>query len=154
MDNQKIREACIKEKEEKLRKLEESFEATKQYAADAPGSSQSHSDTSKFQHSNLALGTEMRIQEAKEELRMLQALPGSSKEKVFVGACFVLRDLNSGQADNYFLIPKGGGDFLEVDGEEIMVISEESPIAEAVMGKRKGEVISFREKKLMIQEIQ
>jgi transcription elongation GreA/GreB family factor len=46
--------------------------------------------------------------------------------------------------DVFFLLYCGGGTEVEVDDREITVITPESPVGAALLGKREGEVYSFR----------
>jgi len=58
MDKKKIIEEYLKFLDEKVKNTEKSLKSVRKDAIDAPGSNVSHSDTSKFQLSNVALGIE------------------------------------------------------------------------------------------------
>ncbi len=44
----------------------------------------------------------------------------------------------------YFLGPCAGGTSVEVDGDEVLVITPASPLGRDLMGKRAGDRISLR----------
>ncbi|MBU4204632.1 GreA/GreB family elongation factor [Patescibacteria group bacterium] len=144
LEKRKVLEACIKICEEKIENLKQSLESTQRSAVDAVSSRVSWSDTSKFQLSNLALGIERRIIEARLALSYLQYVGLIFTDTICMGALFGLRDVNSGKINHYLLIFEGGGDSFKIDDEEIMAISETAPLAQAVMGKRKGDRVTNR----------
>ena len=75
MRKEDVLTSLIKEQEKRVEDLEKSCAKTKQDAIDAPGSNVSHSDTTKFQLSNLVLGLERRLLEAKTALSLLKYFP-------------------------------------------------------------------------------
>lgn len=154
MDKKQVLKACIEKYEKRITDLEQSFETTKKHVIEAPGSNVSHSDTSKFQQSNLALGIQKRLIEVKLAFSQLRTLSPVANDAIFVGALFSLKNLDSGEITNYLLIPEGGGDLFDVDGEEVMSISAGAPLTEAIMGKKKGDRVNFRDRVLEITEVQ
>ena len=154
LNKKKILEAFIKTQENKIQSLKNSLRATKQGAIDAPGSNVSHSDTSKFQLSNLALGLEKRVREAEEALSLLKGISENPNDTISIGSFFTLRDIKSGNYTHYFLVPQAGGEWLDIDGEEVLSISEEAPLIESVIGRRKGDKIKFRDKFLEVINLQ
>jgi len=123
-------DAIIKAKEENISKLEESLKSTRKQAREAEGSNVTHSDTSKFQYSNLALGIEKRLLEANEGLEALNRIRQNIQTRDFVAIGGVVQVMNIASQGNYryFIVPFGGGDSTEVEGEEITTISTASPM--------------------------
>jgi len=146
--------SLIKKQERMIEDLEKSYADTKQSAIDAPGSNVSHSDTTKFQLSNLVLGLERRVFEAKTALSLLRSLSIKTESVICVGSLFAVKNLSNKKNTIYLLVSAAGGEFFEVGGEEILSISKEAPIAEAVMGLKKGDKIEFRGKTLEIIGVQ
>ena len=70
-------------------------------------------------------------------------LPDCRNRPVEVGALVEL-DIGFG-AKHMFLLHGGGGIELLVEGTEVTVITTESPIGSALIGKQKGDSFSFRE---------
>lgn len=156
LEKSKVLEVFIKAKEEKIRELKESLETTRQHAREAVPSMVSWSDTSKSQLSDLALEIEKVYIEAKLALEQLKTLRDklANNNEIAVGSLFTLRDVNSGETTNFFMVPSGGGECVDIGNEEVTLISSKAPIAEAVMGKKKGEKIIFRNRTFEIVEIQ
>lgn len=154
LDKKKILEAFIKTQENKIQNLKNSLKTTRQDAIDAPGSNVSHSDTTKFQLSNLALGLEKKVREAEEALSLLKGISEDQNDTISAGSFFTLRDIKSGNYTHYFLIPQAGGERLDIDGEEVLSISEEAPLMGSVMGSKKGDKIEFRDKSLEVVDLQ
>lgn len=154
MEKRKVLKAFIEKQEKKIEDLKQSLEKTQQGARDAVGSMQSWSDTTKFQLSNLALGLEKRVREAGEALSLLKGISENPNDAISIGSFFTLRDIKSGNYTNYFLIPQAGGEWLEIDGEEVLSISEEAPLIESVIGRRKGDKIEFRDRSFEVINLQ
>jgi len=55
----------------------------------------------------------------------------------------------------YFIVPRGGGLVTRIDGQPVQVITPQSPIGEALLGRRVGDVVrvsvreSFREYRIL-----
>ena len=146
MEKRQVLEAFIERQKQKIKELKTSLGNTEQDAINSPGAMQSHSDTSKFQLSNLALGLKKRVIEAEESLSILNNLPRDSSDEISIGSFFVLEDTKTKNRTNYFLISRYGGEWIEVNGEEVLLISEEAPLINNVLGKRQGDKASFRDK--------
>ena len=95
MKKEEVLEVCIEREKKRIEELEQSLEITRKDAIDAPGSNVSHSDTSKFQGSNLALGIQKRLEESKVVLNYFKSLPIVKKEVISVGAFFRLKDVST-----------------------------------------------------------
>jgi len=154
MDKKQVLKKCLGFLGDKIRDMEKSLASIQKGVIDSPGPSQSHSDTTRFQQSNVALGVDRRIEELKEKVFLLQGVDLTPKDTIFVGALFTLRYEGARENMVYFLVQKGEGDTIEIDSEEVMFISANAPIAEAVIGKKKGDKISFRNRVLEIVEVQ
>jgi transcription elongation GreA/GreB family factor len=42
----------------------------------------------------------------------------------------------------YLIVPQGGGLVLSVEGEPVQVITPQSPLGEAVLGRKKGDAVT------------
>jgi len=144
----------IKEQEKRVKDLEVSCAKTKQDAITAPGSNVSHSDTTKFQLSNLVLGLERRVFEAKTALSLLKSLPTEIEIIIRVGSLFTLKNLSNKKKINYLLVLTAGGECFEVGNEEILSISKDTPLAKEVMGMEKGDEIEFRGNTFKVIDVQ
>jgi transcription elongation GreA/GreB family factor len=154
IDKAKVLAAFVRLHAEKVTDLEQALHGTQRDVVSAPGSSESHSDTMKFQHSNLALGIQGRFLEAQQTAAIFSFLTPEAKSIASEGALVSVQDMKSNKDFHYLIVPKGGGDVVELDGQEIMAISVEAPIAKALIGKGQGEVAIFRDKSFKVTSIQ
>lgn len=160
MDKKLVLQSFIKEQEEKLEQLTEALNGTRRDVQDAPGSNVSHSDTMKSQHSNLALGIEKSMIDARRTLAVLNSLLIELEnspvvfDRICEGAFFVLKNTKSGKENAYLAVSDGGGASVEVDGKRVVAVSMSAPIIDVVIDKRKGDKVSIREKNLEIIDVQ
>ena len=154
MEKAKVFAAFIATKMSRIDDMKGALEGTRQEVIDSPGSNKSHSDTSRFQYSNLALGIEGSVAEAEYALALARALPQGPFGAVWPGCFFALKDVGSGEVSYYLFVMEGGGDSFEVDGKEVMTISNNAPLVTSVRGKKKGELARFRERILEVLDVQ
>lgn len=143
---------------EKIRLSTQALEDTRKGAREAPGSNVSHSDTSRFNLGNLAVGIESQLVLARETSAYLQSLLGSNiedspKEKISVGSLFTIIDTMAGKESNFILLVKGGGESVEVDGIKILSATSSAPIAKAFIGKKVGDEVIFNKKSYRVTRI-
>lgn len=148
-----IKEA-IKLQEKNISNLKKSLEVTRGEAADAPGANVSHSDTSKFQQSNLALGIQKRIDEAERVLLLMRSLPETKFDTVLVGSFFTIENQSDKETTYYLFTSDGGGETFVVDGKEITTISVGAPLSQVMIGQKVGHKVNFRGCNLKITDIQ
>lgn len=140
--------------EGKIQTLRGTLEGTRQRARDAPGSNVSHSDTSKFQLSNEALGLDGQIQELGQVLASIRQMGIVPSDKVRVGALATLREADNGNLRTYFFVVRGGGEKVACDGEEISSIAMAAPFARACLNKEEGDEVIFNGKTYEVQSLQ
>jgi len=83
---------------------------------------------------------EARIQELEEKLKNVVIIDDEDVDtsKVGLGAKVILKDLDSGEEETYYLVGSSEANPLESK------ISDESPVGSAILGKSKGEVVDVR----------
>jgi len=148
--------AFIKAEEEKIKQLKISLERTQQDARESPGSNVSHSDTMKFQFSNLALGIQKRISEAQETLILLKKIDlyETKGEIVTGGSLISLKNTDTEEIITYLIVPDRGGESVEINGQKVISISIATPLVYEIRGKKKGDEICFREKNFEVIGVQ
>lgn len=102
-------------------------------------------DTRALEQSYLARGQAQRVVELQDALNQLKALELRSftaGAPISLGALVALED-EQGMV-HYFIAPAGGGLRVNVDGVEVRVVTPQSPIARALLGKREGEDLELR----------
>ncbi|MBI5147883.1 MAG: GreA/GreB family elongation factor [Parcubacteria group bacterium] len=161
MTKQKLLQNVIEKLRQEIKSAEQSFTATKNAAIEAPGAMQSHSDTTKFQMSQLAEEIQRSIYEKSLALSTLQNMIHQNfspdSEKVEIGS--LIETLNEdGKREFYFILPVGSGIKIVDNDKTISVITPQAPLAVALIGKREKEVIKLqighRQRELMIAHIQ
>lgn len=85
---------------------------------------------------------EDRTREIQAQLLMYRFLPirEYGPEDVIIPSTLVELELESTQA-LYFVTPRGGGLITNIDGRPVQVITPNSPLGEALMGKKIGDEV-------------
>ena len=102
-------------------------------------------DTRALEQSYLARGQAQRVVELQGQLNQLKALElrdFSTGAAVALGALVAVEDQR--ETVHYFLAPAGGGLRLAVAGREVRVVTPQSPIGQALIGKRQGDDLDLR----------
>jgi transcription elongation GreA/GreB family factor len=102
-------------------------------------------DTRALEQSYLARGQAQRVVELQDALNLLKALElraFSAHVPISLGALVALDD--GADVVHYFIAPAGGGVRVTVGGTEVRVVTPQSPIARALLGKREGDDLELR----------
>ncbi len=148
----------LEKMDSEIAELESGARSNHKASVDAPGAMQSHSDTSKFQNKVAEENIVQIISKRKnqraaiEEMKIPDAVNDSG-----IGTFVLVED--DGIEKRYAILPGGAG--MEVwDGEELdlyIVITPETPIGKALMGKRPGNKAVFRigkkEKRIIVKKV-
>lgn len=135
-----------------LRADEERAFATMQQAADIARAAAAHEemrpendkDTRALEAGYLAAGQSARAAELRKSIAALAALqprafaPG---DRIDVLAVVDVEDADDAKAARYFIAPVGGGKKLTAAGCTLLVVTPGSPLGDALMGKRAGDVV-------------
>lgn len=103
-------------------------------------------DTFKLESSFLARGQAKRVEELAEALESLQLLPLKDLDKttpVQLSALIRLK-ASEGGARILFVCAAAGGETIEVDGEEVIIVTARSPLGQAVLGKKTGDTFAVK----------
>lgn len=101
-------------------------------------------DTRGLEASYLARGQSRQAAELELAVQHFQALSGaawSEAQPAEVGALVELRSRRDSQW--YLLGPRAGGTEVEVDGQEITVVTPQSPVGRQIVGHRKGDMVQL-----------
>ena len=102
-------------------------------------------DTRALEQSYLARGQAQRVVELQDALNLLKTLEPRTFEaesRIALGALVALDD--GGELVHYFIAPAGGGVRVSVAQVEVRVVTPQSPIARALLGKREGDDLELR----------
>lgn len=146
MNKQKLLECVIDTLTQGEKSVKQSLETTRQAAIEAPGAMQSHSDTTKWQMNQRAGAIEQSLFETKQALGALKRLrdhsPAITKGSVY--AIIEVKNLGDGSWAKYFLLPAGGGNTYEVEGEQITILNIGAPMARALIGVVAGDEVEVK----------
>jgi hypothetical protein len=144
MDKDRILKAVLAKLEEELRLQLRGQASAAEGATHAEARAETKWDTCGLEQSYLARGLAKQVETLAAKTEELRAfvLPDFSGRPIGVGA-LVAAEMD-GYTDLFFLLECGGGTEVEVDGNPITVITPESPVGGALMGKAVGENYSFR----------
>lgn len=96
-------------------------------------------DTRGIEASYLAGAQAARAAEIERQLQVFQSVPRQGGERIASGS---LVELESGGRKSFYLLsPSGGGLTLKLAAGRIQVITPASPLGEALLGAREGDVI-------------
>jgi transcription elongation GreA/GreB family factor len=120
---------------ENIEKAEEIFRASHEYTTKGDIKSDGKYDTRATEAGYLAGAQKRRVEELKNDLNRLRALPikaFSSNQGVVVGALMELECEK--RVSHYFILPSSGGETLKIEETSIQIISHNSPISIAAFG--------------------
>lgn len=102
-------------------------------------------DTRAIEASYLARGQAHRVGELQAALALVAALELRSFEGDSGAALSALIELDDGERQStYFLAPAGGGIEIELDVAVVRVVTPQSPVGRALLGRRPGDVVEVR----------
>ena len=153
MNKQKVIEVYLNYLDRKIKDTENALESLYEGIDTAPGPSQSHSDTTRFQQSRVALETEGRLSSLKGTRAVATLIPSVKLSSPIVGALIEIEDLGFGETEYYFVVPWQGGESFLLDNTEVMSVSPQAPILDAVANAKEGDIFEFRGRRLKLASI-
>lgn len=115
-------------------------------ATDPDSKAENKYDTRTLEASYVARGQAQRVAELESALHAFKAL--SCKDwppdsPIATGALVTLQP-SSGTPELYFIGPAAGGTEVRCNGQEILVITPNSPLGQRLLGKRRGDPVTGR----------
>lgn len=154
MEKKEVVDAIVKVFMDKIKQLNSTLQGTKDRARNSPGSNVSHSDTSKFQLSNLALGIEGQVLEYQQILKQLKDISVKPSAKISIGSLFTLRNIENDEEKTFILLSRGGGEKIIVNEVEIMTLSVTAPIAQTCFGREINDEVKHKNNTFEVIEVQ
>lgn len=144
MNKSEILNAVIQALEEELRVQLKGQESAAEGATHVEAKAESKWDTCGLEQSYLARGLAKQFEALSAGVMELRSFlpPDFSGQPIGVGA--LVEAEMDGYKDWFILLECGGGTEVKFDGQTITVISPESPVGGALMGKSEKDAYSFR----------
>src|SRR5688572_15500642 len=101
-------------------------------------------DTRGLEASYLARGQSRQVAEtaqAIEELRQLPLRAFTATDEIDLGA--LVETAGKHEKNVYFIAPRAGGTEVEMDGQEVLVITPQSPLGEQLIGRKQGDKLKM-----------
>lgn len=140
MDKRAVFKAVLQQFRDDLRQQERAAGSARDGATGDEVRSEGKYDTRATEASYLARGHAMQFEALVDDLRTLEAyrVPDyEADETIGTGA---LVEVGFGrERQHYFVLPRGGGIFVEHEGVEIAVLNPRSPLAKSLNGLRSGD---------------
>jgi hypothetical protein len=134
--------------------LRKSYEQARHTMIESPGAMQSRYDTMGKEAAWLADGLAGRISDAEKDIHALRDLQVSGNgESIHICSLFTLANTKTGSKDTYFILPAGGGEEIDYDGYNILILTPQSPLSQSVLGKKKGDKAEFRNIEYIIEQV-
>lgn len=146
MNKSTILQMLLAKMEEELRRQLNANEQAMAGATDSESRAETKWDTCGLEASYLARGHALQFKKLAsevQELRRCTALPDFTGRPVGAGALITVE--SEGETMRFLLMHYGGGTELELDGCELTVITQESPVGAALLDKKEGDSYSFRD---------
>jgi transcription elongation GreA/GreB family factor len=146
MDKRRLVETIQAHLVEELATLVQAAKAAHEAATHEESRAEDAHDTRSVEASYLAGAQAQRAAELQSLLLMWKHLPIRNYGPKDVACPAALVELEFGHGGKktrafYFIAPQGGGLVTRVDGAAVQVITPNSPMGEALMGKKEGETI-------------
>lgn len=117
-------------------------------ATHAEAKPENDKDTRALEASYLAAGQAERVRELEAALKVLNGLELRDIGKttpICASAVITLED-DDGACTVFFMSPHGGGLKLDLDGTTVQVVTPQSPLGKALLGRTHGDTIELRGK--------
>ena len=144
MDKTKILKAVIAELEEDLRRQLKGQESAAEGATHAEARAETKWDTCGLEQSYLARGLARQFEGLAKQLEELRAFSPANFTDRPIGVGALVETEMAGERTHSFLLNCGGGTEICVEDRQITVITPESPVGGALLGKKQGKNYSFR----------
>ena len=117
--------------------------ATHAEATDEENKAEDKYDTRGLEASYLAHGQSKAAEEAAQAVAQFESLPVrdfAAGEPISLGALVTIA--GKGRS-HYFIGPRAGGTEIKADGQEVMVITPQSPLGRQLVGRKQGDTLSL-----------
>jgi transcription elongation GreA/GreB family factor len=145
IDKQAVREKILHHLRTTLELQRDAARSARDEAISDESRAENQYDTHSLEAGYLAEGQARQAAEINESIAIITALalPVLAPDApVALGALCDVADSNGG-VHSYFLCPRAGGLDVEVEGRKILVVTPQSPLGRALLGRRQGETVAL-----------
>ena len=144
MNKRTILEALLAKLEGDLHRLQAANADASAGATHSEARAETKWDTCGLEASYLARGHAQQFKKLAADVHELRGFTPASFADRPIDAGALVEVEQAGSVFVFFLLSAGGGTELEVDGREVTVITPESPVGAALIGKSEGESYTVR----------
>ena len=144
-DKTEVRDALAAALERALATMAKAAAETREGATHESSRAEGDKDMRSTEHSYLARGQAMRVEDLAEQIQRLAAfaLPELGRDDAIAAGALVRVDIEDA-ARVMFVMPYGGGTVLEVGGVLVTVVTPASPVGQALLGKQVGDSFELK----------
>ena len=135
-DKRRVMNALLELLAEVSAKATQAANTTREGATHPEAKPENDKDTRALEQSYLARGQALRVAELNDDLQLLRTLPlrvFAPGDPAAVGALVTLKSENDERC--LFLVPRSGGHELSIDGRKVFVVTPQSRLGAAVLGR-------------------
>ncbi len=151
MDKHSLLQTVLREIRSQISDSELQLAEILRRANEAPGAMQSHSDTDKNLYGRQAAGQREAVEAMERGRALTEILVLEPNTNVAIGALVVVEDEKG--THRYFLLPGGGGITIEDAEGPIVIVTPQTPLGLALLGKEKGDTVAIAARVLTVLEI-
>jgi transcription elongation GreA/GreB family factor len=147
MTKQEIHSAFIAKISAKLDAVTQAAKQTFATATDEAHHAEGKYDTFSLESSYLARGQAKRVQElseSRDRLEQMQLNSFGKNDTILLSALIKLESDDGSDKRTLFFAPCAGGETIEIDGSEIMIITSAAPLGKAIFGKKAGDAFEIK----------
>ena len=146
MEKYKLMAAISQAFEKKIAEMRKAVATSQEMTRDAIGRLESRYDTSRVETGWVTTGLGAALGELEHNYSLFKANSARPRTCVSNGACFEAVAIGGTPRLTCFVCQGGAGFECEVDGKPLVVISPDSPIAVAALGKTAGDVFTVNDR--------
>ena len=154
MKKEEVLRAFIKEKQEKIQQLESALRKAEKEWEELPKVRSGDCDPERYRLQDQICSLREQLQRAQEGLQAVLVIPSMKQgQKISLGSLVTIKHCGNGESQIYLLISREGGCRIRLGEKEIVSISTQAPLAQAIINKTKGEKMFFLGQRYKIVEV-
>lgn len=154
-DKRAIVDRLVEKLQAEVETLMRAAQAAHEAATHEESRAEDHHDTRGLEASYLAGAQAQRAAELQALISAYRLMPlkvFGPRDAIEPGALVELEQQDTGRKSRYFVVARGGGATVQHAGAPIQIIASQSPLGEAVIGRRSGEEIEIETQNAAVRE--